>query len=481
MISFARVRTLLAPESDAPEGLGRNILPNQPDVEVLAISLKKIPCTRDAYEKTKAPDKDWVHLQFCVVGVGRPGFSSAPYTSTKKKGERDQNTLPLYESTGGSTVFYPFEKGKTGKDRGARVDMVDDVAVTATLDPGVCLTKFLRDENDCFEPGKLFVGRHATALPSEQQEIPENSFVLLQVGVTNADQAAQGRLIKIKRIMPVDNASLVTAYLPRMPKSADEHESAMNRSQEMFPALTKSVIIPSSRIFSFTPQTSAYVSDDEGGAALTNGNDTFHVPASVMHECVHASNVTRARKLLNIALAMGAATVVVRTVNNDAEVLMERPRNQVLHVHIDVNRLLGLNNIHEFDTWPGKECSCLEMYVCETNNTVTWMDPTKTIMLPGDDHRLVYELQLRKKTQDEARDGAKDPRTLSDGCSGDYFPLSIYTAPLDMQLEQARVNMTDRRPWTLVMSLQLRPGFRVAGGVGKRKREALEADEEDEE
>lgn len=476
MISFARVRTLLAPESDASDDLGRNILPNQPDVEVLAISLKRIPCTRDAYEKAKAPDKDWVHLQFCVVGVGRPGFSSAPYTATKKKGERDQNTRPLYESSeDGGTVFHPFEKGRTGKDRGARVNVVDDVTVTATLTPGVCLTKFLRDENDCFEPGKLFVGRHAVALPLEQQDIPENSFVLLQVGVTNAEQAVQGRLIKIKRIMPVDNASLIAAYLPRMPKSADEHESAMNRSQETFPALAKSVITPNSRIFSLTPQASAYVSDEEGGAALVNGHDTFYVPASVMQGCVHASNANRARKLLNIALAMGAAKLLVRTVNNDTEVLMERPRNQVLHVYIDVNHLLGLYNVREFDTWPGKESSCLEMAVDEEDNTVTWMNPTKTIVMPSEDeHNIVYEVQLNKKTQDEAREGAKSPRVLSDGCIGDYFPLRVYTAPLGVSLQ-------NKADFTLVMSLQLRPGLRVAGGGGKRKREALEADEEDEE
>ena len=48
--------------------------------------------------------------------------------------------------------------------------------LSAVLFPGVCLTKFLRDENDCFEPGRLFVSR-AAAVP---EEIPENTFVFLR-------------------------------------------------------------------------------------------------------------------------------------------------------------------------------------------------------------------------------------------------------------------------------------------------------------
>lgn len=476
MISFNRVRSMLAPENEAQESLGRNIVPNQPDVEVLAVSLKKIPCTREAYERSKAPDKDWVHLQFCVVGVGRPGFSSAPYTSSKKKGEKDKNTQPLYEiNSEGSTVFYPFEKGRTGKDRGARVSVVDDINVTATLQPGVCLTKFLRDENDCFEPGKLFVGGHGSPLPDDKHEIEENSFVLLQIGVTNAEQAVQGRLVKIKRIMPVNSMAVIRPHLSKMPLSAEDQESVMTRSQEAYPAISKSVIVPNSRIFSLTPSTSAYVSEEEGGATLVNGNDIFYIPASVLEKCVQTTNVSRARKLATIAIAMGAVTVLVRTVNSENGVVMERPRNEVLCLDLNVNRLLQLHSIHEFDTWPTRDSSCLQMAKDEVNGAVAWTEPTKTIVLPGDEeHRVIFELQLRKKTQDEAREGAKAPRILSDGCAGDYFPLRIYTAPLDDSVH-------DRKDFTLVMSLQLRPGLRSAGGAGKRKREALEADEDDDE
>ena len=168
-------------------------------------------------------------------------------------------------------------------------------------------------------------------------------------------------------------------------------------------------------------------------------------------------------------------TVLVRTVSTESEVLMERPRNQVLHVHVDVSRLLLLHSVHEFDTWPDRDSSCLQMAKDEVNGVVAWTEPTKTIVLPGDEeHMVVFELQLSRKTQEEAREGAKAPRILSDGCAGDYFPLRMYTAPLDASVHE-------RKDFTLVMSLQLRPGLRSTGGAGKRKREALEADEEDEE
>ena len=117
-VTFNRVRTMLTPGNDIDTALGKNICVNQPDVEVLALVLKRVPCTQEGFELAKSPEKDWVHLQFCVFGTGPPGFSSAPYLSTKKKGEKDKDTQPLYESSTKGTVFYTFDKGRTGKDRG---------------------------------------------------------------------------------------------------------------------------------------------------------------------------------------------------------------------------------------------------------------------------------------------------------------------------------------------------------------------------
>lgn len=469
-VSFNKVRGLLAPDNEADAALGKNISSNQPDVEVLAVALKRVPCSREAFEKMKFPDKDWVHLQFCVVAVGAPGFSSAPYLSTKKKGEKDRDTQPLYETSGKGTVFYPFEKGRTGKDRGRRVAEVDGATLTAVLEPGVCLTKFLRDENDAFEPGRFFApaaGQEATA------EIAENSFVFLQVGVTNAEQAAAGRLLKIKRVMPVADARVVAPFMSQMPASAAEHTAVMTGSSERYPSIAKVTTVPNYKLFAFRPDSSSYVSQDGEGAILASDSDgtAFHVSERTLTTCTLAANASRARKLLNIALAMDAVTVLVRSSAHE-DVLMERPKSEAVHLCVDTNRMLLCRSIYEYDTWPGTESTRLQLVHREKEGVVYWTDPSRTIMLPSDqESQLLFELGLAQKHQAEERAG-QQPGLLSDGCVGDFYPLRVHTAPVG-SLEELIANKN------LAMSLQLRPSLRNHGGAGKRKREAVEADELD--
>lgn len=65
-VTFTRVKSLLSPDGEQDVGIGKNISHSQPDVEVLALALKRVPCTREAFEKSKAIDKDWICLQFYV-------------------------------------------------------------------------------------------------------------------------------------------------------------------------------------------------------------------------------------------------------------------------------------------------------------------------------------------------------------------------------------------------------------------------------
>ena len=469
-VSFNKVRGLLAPDNEMDAALGKNINSNQPDVEVLAMALKRVPCSREAFEEMKTADKDWVHLQFCVVAVGAPGFSSAPYLSTKKKGEKDKDTQPLYETSSKGTVFFPFEKGRTGKDRGRRVSEVEGTVLTAILEPGVCLTKFLRDENDAFEPGRFFApapGQEATA------EIAENSFVFLQVGVTNAEQAAAGRLLKIKRIMPVADTRVVSPFLSQMPQSAAEHEAVMVGSNEQYPSIAKLTITPSYKIYALRPDPTSYVAQAGEGAILAsdNGGWALHVSARTLTRCTLAANAGRARKLLNIALAMDAVTVLVRSSVHE-EAVHGQPVSEAVHLHVDTNRMLLCRSIHEYDTWPGTDSTRLQLVHQEREGVVYWTDPSRTIMLPSDqESQLLFELSLALKHQAEERAG-QQPGLLSDGCVGDFYPVRVHTAPVG-SLDELIANKN------LVMSLQLRPSLRNHGGAGKRRREAVEADELD--
>ena len=412
-----------------------------------------------------------MHLQFCVVATGPPGFSSAPYLSTKKKGEKGKDTQPLYASSSRGTVFYPFEKGRTvphGQGPRAPREVVDDVKLSAVLFPGVCLTKFLRDENDCFEPGRLFVSRGAPV----PEEIAENTFVFLQVGVTNAEQAAQGRLLKIKRVMPVENARAVGPLLALMPASAEAHDAVMTRAKEQFPSIAKSTITPNFRVFRLPLEATDYVAADGDASVLVSNGCSHSIPPKVLALCVPGCTPARARKLLNIALAMDAATVLVRSSMKE-EVLSERCPSEVLHIHIDANRLLLCRSFAEFDTWPDASSTCL--LATAVDDRVYWMDPTKSITITeGEESRLLFELYLGKRTLSETR-SEQDAAFLSDGCEGEFHPLRIFTTGAQ-ELEAAIESKA------LAMSLQLRPSHRTQAvfAGGKRSREALEPDEFDE-
>jgi len=451
-----KLKALLAPETAPAARLGRNIAANQPDVEVLALALRRVPCTREAFDAAKPADKDWVFAQFCVLGVGPPGFSSVPYVSTKKKGERDADAQPLYSASSKGTVFHTFAKGRTNKDRGSRVDEIDGAPVSAVLQPGVCATMFLREE--AFEGGRTFVGA--------PDVLPENAFVFLQVGVSNAEQAAQGRLLKIKRVMPATDAAVITAFLGGMPASAEEHESVMAESTELYPALSKCTTVPPARVHTVELAKTAYAAAEGDGATLVSGDQAFYIGPRVLAECVPACNAARARKLLSVALAMQAVAVLVRSSRED--VLSEKPTNEVVHLAVDASRMLSLHALAD---------GAPSVHTAWHGNEVWWSDYDKSIVMPGEqEFSVAWAMQVEPRAHPEARCD-RPPGFLADGCAGAFHRLRAYL--FAEQSFEDFVCSEDRAG--LAISLQLRPGLRShGGGGGKRKREMLAADELDE-
>jgi hypothetical protein len=451
-----KLKALLAPEAAPAAKLGRNIAANQPDVEVLALALRRVPCTREAFDAAKPAEKDWVFVQFCVIGVGPPGFSSVPYSSTKKKGERDADAQPLYAASSKGTVFHTFAKGRTNKDRGRRVEEVDGAPVSAVLQPGVCVTMFLREE--AFEGGKTFVGA--------SDMIAENAFVFLQVGVSNAEQAAQGRLLKIKRVMPATDIAVVSALLGGMPASAEEHDSVMTESNELYPALSKCTIVPSVRVHTVALTKTAYAAAEGDGATLVSDDQAFYVGPRVLAECLPACNPARARKLLSLALAMQAVTVLVRRSRED--VLSEKPTDEVVHMALDASRMLSLHALAD---------GAPSMHTMWHGSEVWWSDYDKSIVMPGDqEFSVAWAMQTEPRVLPEARCD-RPPGFLSDGCPGAFHRLRAYMFA-GLSFEDF-VRSEDRAG--LAISLQLRPGMRgQGGGCGKRKREMVVADEFDE-
>ena len=82
----------------------------QPDVEVLAITLKETPLTADKFSESSM-GCEWVQFSLCVLAVGPTGFSNVSCTKKKPTGKVDSKNL--YESDNSQTRFFPFDKGAT--------------------------------------------------------------------------------------------------------------------------------------------------------------------------------------------------------------------------------------------------------------------------------------------------------------------------------------------------------------------------------
>ena len=189
-MSWSVAQGLLAPLREAPS-VGKNISERQPDVEVLAMLMNDAPTNSVAFDSLRRTN-EWLSVGFAVVAVGPPGFSSVPYTSGKK--DKDEATLPLYSTTeDGKTMFSTFEKVKNNKDRGKRMQEMECEEVvksaTAVLQPGLILSTFVRE--DTFGSVGAFFVADTQDTPDV---LPAGSFVWLQLGVKNNEQAAKGQL-----------------------------------------------------------------------------------------------------------------------------------------------------------------------------------------------------------------------------------------------------------------------------------------------
>ena len=134
---------------------------------------------------------------------------------------KDEPGKRLYETDvlTNHTRFFPFHKGRTNKDRGDRVEMYkfegedgDESQASGILEPGVCITNFMREESFASDPA--FVDR------PEADSLPSGTLLFMQLGSQNIDQAAKGFLIKFKRAMIVHDYALVGPLLKNLPTSA---------------------------------------------------------------------------------------------------------------------------------------------------------------------------------------------------------------------------------------------------------------------
>lgn len=490
-MTWSKAQDLLAPLRETPQ-VGSSIAARQPDVEILAVLLQDTPSTAAAFDGLRRTN-EWVSVSFAVVAVGPAGFSSVPYTAGKK--DKDESTLPLYHvSETGTTVFSTFEKVKNNKDRGKRVQVmeVDGVAVPASaeLPPGLILSTFLRE--DTFGSGSAFVVDDGET----PEVLPAGSFVWMQLGVKNCEQAAKGQLLKFKKMKFCRQPSHAMSTAFRLlPRDKDACVAVCSKTAAAFPAIAKQI---------YASGKNAVVGADVAPRAFVNYNElerTITLSGYLGSEHVDPEVVFDAELLLRendfydparlvrflncVAIPSNAVGVVVlaQTKYDDDSVAYKG-----VAMHVDLSQILQLALLQENERCPASG-GALDVHM--KDDILLWSNPHIRIQHRDEQRRLVFALHTKPVSMRSALNDHESSRFVSDGCGGKHSLLAVHAVPLgeserderdhaqtwDGMCEQVLTSMrqrgTEPRVAPAILVLQVRSENRGAA-LHKRKRPVLE-------
>jgi hypothetical protein len=336
---------LLAPPTHAPLRCGTHIAKNQPDVEICALSLSKLPGSRAEFESARGT-REFIIAKFLVLALGPPGFGKVPYNSKRSVGQKEEAGKPLYEGAEeGRVRFFSYEKGKTNKDKGERVDSTETAGV---LEPGLVLSFFLRE--DFWDPPKM------APSPDGETAVGVGALVALQLASGNVEGAAKGYLLKLRKGKVLSADADLFATLPRLPQSEVEFDGRAAQYRDEHPALKGSLDSSSDlRCFAMRgmgPDACAFA--HEGGLLISNARtlnsegfrDDIFVPANVARQCLQVDDEDLALRFLNVALALEAVGAIVKTCASNVLLSAEDVHPLVaLALVLDVGKLLSLDTL----------------------------------------------------------------------------------------------------------------------------------------
>tara|TARA_Y100000389_G_scaffold37286_1_gene31617 strand:+ start:40495 stop:42225 length:1731 start_codon:yes stop_codon:yes gene_type:complete len=530
LVELDEVEHILRAQGGMSTKIGTNIASRNPDVEIAALVMKDVPVTMESFREL-ASGNDWYRFPFMVLQVGPPGFSTVPYTSTKKKGEKDEGGLPLYEMGGGDenwmTMFHTFEKGKTNKDRGKRMSYVSKDAeaseeaekqggcemqsVTVTMQPGQCMAHFLRSDDFM---GKFFVDNAETL--SKMRVVPAFSVVYFQVSSANVEQAKHGRMLKFKKmkVLPskAEELSVLQASVPYLPMNREEFKDVNlcneARNWSMRENMEKgnlciTICDVSKEAFVTDGEPAVMVGFDVGvGEGSGTSNNAVIEERSLSTVLPHASRRDRL-KYLNIAIACGGLKVLLRS-NMQGDVVMdcngEGFAYKVVGLLVDVNKVFGFPVLGDVDlgnAWvkTNDRCfseHCLVSKINEVDGMLTvmrdvggdfaWAIESSTIVSEGRKHRIMFCLSSTEaKEVDLKEEGETLPESLcfvDKGCSGSYYEVKVLIVEANQfknlvgKCKEGQGCPDLKSQGGTCLSVELRPGNRVSAG-GKFKRMCL--------
>lgn len=322
------------------------------DVLVLALPMKEVPLTKDAFSAAGA--NEFIRAQFYVVRIGSVdgqdwGWSNAPYDCAKKTPRSDLKPLYTVDDQGDTkseTRFWAFKKVSNNKNKGCRVDEhVDGVDTSFVVPRGSVLTFFVRE--DSYEAGKsIFVNA------GEQTHIPAFAPVILQLSGTNSEQAAKGNGLKLRRIMPLH----LDALAPFMDDLCCSKRDALERQDaaRRYPAIANVASRSQSCPVVCSILSGAFVYqdaelDEQGVVELVESGlepdmgSVLHLPTAILRASLHTEDFERAKRFLCVALGHGAVKCLV--VPSDAPGVAV-----VQHLDIDMQKMLWLPTMQKMRT-----------------------------------------------------------------------------------------------------------------------------------
>ena len=455
MPPFHEVQAILAPVRPQTGPLGCNIVRRQPDVEVLCMLLNDTPMTAAAFDGMRKGN-DWVSMGVGVIAVGPPGFSSVPYSSSKKPGEKEDEQKRLYSlDDTGRTVFSTFEKMKNNKDRGKRVPTMEVtqpdgetrvVDATAVLEPGVCLSTFMR-EDVYAGPNPFFVRDEEDT----EEVLAAGTLVYLAFGTKNVEQAVKGQLLKFKKMKRCANAAaaLSTCY-HSLPKEDQGCKEVCQQSVEKYPAMAKQVLAsPKNAVVGGLCNASAYVSynDQTNKIVLTDLCLGKTEPIEVVFETDallrnHGfSDASRLVRWINIAIARKGVGVAVLCKSSygdegDTTSYVGAALNVDLTTVLAMADLFAMNDIK--DVHPSMIRSAHIV-----NDVFVWSPGTDACVGQPESlnlRELVFALRLKKSVLQDPWNEGDASILLTDGCKDPFYALSAYAVeriPGDFDFESA--------------------------------------------
>lgn len=348
--------------------------------------------------------------------------------------------------------------------------------LSVVLKPGMVLNEFLRP--DKFSDKILQDEECGPA----RDILPAFTLVWMQLGVGNIEQAAKGRLLKVKRMKTINPRSLTSclynAY--NMPGTEQEFRLVNNGStyksiRECFDSRSNCILLH--RGVSPT----AYIVQDTDGPdyVMVDMDSQFemaHVDAQALQNVLPSASVQEKIKFLNICIVAGSVTAVVRSRPVDAVVLNgdgEKYRARVVALTVNYNSFLGFETISSMMSSENMHES-MQSSECQMrmgSNYVLW---SKNNVWPGTSKTIFYKLELT----DRPGDGSETFSFCDKGHAAGHKLLKITMQEQDFNSvfeAYEKASKGEESEPASVITLELRFANKNASSVlGKRPRPALE-------